>query len=40
MNENRLNKIDRLIKTKKINEAQYELSKLGPEILKNSVASE
>ena len=36
MNENRLNKIDRLIKTKKINEAQFELSKLGPEFLKNS----
>ena len=36
MNENRLNKIDILIKTKKINEAQFELSKLGPEFLKNS----
>ena len=36
MNENILNKIDRLIKTKKINEAQFELSKLGPEFLKNS----
>ena len=36
MNENRLNKIDTLIKTKKINEAQFELSKLGPEFLKNS----
>lgn len=36
MNENQLNKIERLIKVKKIDEAQYELSKLGPEFLKNS----
>ena len=36
MNENRLDKIERLIKTKKINEAQIELSKLGPEFLQNS----
>ena len=35
MNENRLDKIERLIKTKKINEAQIELSKLGPEFFKN-----
>ena len=30
-----LEKIERLIKVKKINEAQHELSKLGPEYLKN-----
>ena len=36
MNENRLDKIDRLIKIKKINEAQFELSKLGPEFHKNT----
>ena len=36
MNENKLDKIDRLIKIKKINEAQRELAKLGPEFLKNS----
>ena len=36
MSENSLDKIDRLIKTKKINEAQFELSKLGPEYHKNS----
>ena len=36
MNENKLDKIDRLIKIKKIEEAQVELSKLGPEFLKNS----
>ena len=36
MNENKLDKIDRLIKMKKIDEAQFELSKLGPEFLKNS----
>ena len=36
MNENRLDKIDRLIKIKKINEAQLELSKLGPEFHKNT----
>ena len=35
MNENRLNKIDKLIKIKKIDEAQLELSKLGPEFHKN-----
>ena len=36
MNENRLDKIERLIKVKKINEAQMELSKLGPEFFKDS----
>ena len=36
MNENRLDKIGRLIKTKEINQAQLELSKLGPEFFKNS----
>ena len=36
MNQNKLDKIDRLIKVKKIEEAQVELSKLGPEFLKNS----
>ena len=36
MNENKLDKVDRLIKIKKINEAQRELAKLGPEFLKNS----
>ena len=36
MNENKLDKIERLIKVKKINEAQMELSKLGPEFLKDS----
>ena len=35
MNNNMLEKIERLIKVKKINEAQHELSKLGPEYLKN-----
>ena len=35
MNENRLDNIERLIKIKKINEAQIELSKLGTEFLKN-----
>jgi len=35
MNENKLDNIDRLIKIKKINEAQIELSKLGTEFLKN-----
>ena len=35
MIENKLNNIERLIKIKKINEAQIELSKLGPEFLKN-----
>ena len=36
MNENILDKIDRLIKLKKIDEAQLELSKLGSEFHKNS----
>ena len=36
MNENKLDKIDRLIKIKKIDEAQIELSKLGPAFFKNS----
>tara|TARA_B100000427_G_scaffold283950_1_gene256549 strand:- start:344 stop:697 length:354 start_codon:yes stop_codon:yes gene_type:complete len=36
MNENILNKIDNLIKLKKIDQAQMELSKLGPEFYKNS----
>ena len=36
MNENKLDKIQRLIKVKKINEAQMELSKLGPEFFKDS----
>ena len=31
----KLNKVDRLIKLKKIDEAQVELSKLGPEYFKN-----
>ena len=35
MIENKLNNIERLIKIKKINEAQIELSKLGTEFLKN-----
>ena len=35
MNENKLDKIDRLIKIKKINEAQVELSKLDPSFFKN-----
>jgi len=35
MNENILDKIDQLIKVKKINEAQLELSKLGQEFYKN-----
>ena len=35
MSENKLDNIERLIKIKKINEAQIELSKLGPEFLKN-----
>ena len=35
MNENKLDKVDRLIKIKKINEAQRELAKLGPEFMKN-----
>ena len=36
MNEDKLAKIERLIKMKKIDEAQQELSKLGPEFLENS----
>ena len=32
----KLNKVDRLIKLKKIDEAQVELSKLGPEYFNNS----
>ena len=36
MNENILNKVERLIKLKKINEAQLELSRLGPEFFKNT----
>ena len=35
MSEDILNKIDKLIKLKKINEAQIELSKLGPGFFKN-----
>ena len=35
MNESILNKIDDLIKNKKINQAQFEISKLGPEFHKN-----
>ena len=35
MNKNKLDNIERLIKIKKINEAQIELSKLGTEFLKN-----
>ena len=35
MNENVLNKIENLIKNKKINQAQIEISKLGPEFHKN-----
>jgi len=36
MSDNKLDKIETLIKFKKINEAQIELSKLGPEFLENS----
>ena len=36
MSEDKLDKIDRLISIKKINEAQRELAKLGPEFMKNS----
>tara|TARA_B100001179_G_C18453732_1_gene344150 strand:- start:4 stop:354 length:351 start_codon:yes stop_codon:yes gene_type:complete len=36
MSENKLEKIEKLIKIKKINEAQQELSKLGEEFYKNS----
>ena len=35
MSENTLNKIEQLIKNKKINQAQLEISKLGPEFYKN-----
>ena len=35
MNENKLDKIERLIKVKKINEAQTELSKLGSDFFKD-----
>jgi len=35
MNENKLDQIAKLIKLKKIDKAQFELSKLGPEFLKN-----
>jgi hypothetical protein len=35
MSENILNKIGKLIKNKKINQAQSEISKLGPEFHKN-----
>ena len=35
MNETKLNKIEDLIKNKKINQAQLEISKLGPEFYKN-----
>ena len=35
MSENILNKIEKLIKNKKINQAQSEISKLGPEFHKN-----
>ena len=36
MQDNRLENIERLIKEKKIDSAQFELSKLGPEFFKNS----
>ena len=36
MNDDRLEKIEGLIKVKKINEAQLELSKIGGEFNKNS----
>lgn len=35
MNENILNKIKQLIENNKMNEAQFEISKLGPEFHKN-----
>ena len=35
MKENKLINVDRLVKEKKIDEAQVELSKLGPEFYKN-----
>ena len=36
MIQNVLDKVDKLIKNKKIDQAQFELSKLGPEFFKNS----
>lgn len=36
MNEIKLEKIEELIKTKKIDQAQFELSKLGPQFYKNT----
>ena len=36
MNKNVLENIEQLIKIKKIDEAQFELSRLGPEFYKNS----
>jgi len=36
MNKNELENIEKLIKIKKIDEAQFEISKLGPEFYKNS----
>ena len=36
MNENKLDKIERLVKIKRIDEAQLELSKLGPEFFKDT----
>ena len=36
MNENKLDRIDKLINNKKIDQAQIELSKLGSEFFKNS----
>ena len=36
MNEHKLDYIDKLIKNKKIDQAQIELSRLGPEFLKNT----
>jgi hypothetical protein len=35
MNNNKLINIDKLIKNKKVDEAQFELSKLGPEFFKH-----
>ena len=36
MSEHKIDNIDKLIKNKKIDQAQIELSKLGPEFLKNT----
>ena len=36
MNENKLDNIEKLIKIKEIKEAEFELSKLGPEFYKNT----